>query len=529
MDAAGDRARPPVTASGPSRLAIAGAAVVIVIGLVLRFWTRSHLWLDEALTVNIARLPLRDIPAALRRDGAPPLYYFLLHGWMRVFGASDIAVRALSGVFAVATLPLMWIAGRRLVPAAQGSDANVTGLVAVLLLASSPFAVRYATETRMYSLVVFLTLLGFLALTSALASVRPGWRQLLPLTVLSGLLLLSHYWSLYLLAAVGVVLAAKVIWGRAEERTACVRALLAIAAGFAFLLPWLPSLLFQLRHTGTPWAVPASFSAMVNAIGEFAGGRSSSGRALALTFFALAGFGLFGAALDRRRVEIDLRTRPGGRGLALTVAGTLAIAITIGLTTNAAFAARYAAVVFPLFLLLVTLGTTVLVDRKLLAGVVAAAVVFGLGTSTGNVNTDRTQAAQLAATIRTQLKPGDVIGYCPDQLGPAMTRVLPSSALGGVEQITFPRRTGPAFVNWVDYGKSNAAADPVAYAEFLDHAAGPSHTVWMVWDGGYRTLDNTCEQINARLTELRPNANQLREADTQHFFEHANLTRYLPS
>ena len=87
---------------------------VVVAGVVLRFVQRSPLWLDEALSVNIARLPLGDLLEALRHDGHPPLYYLLLHGWMEVVGEGDVAVRALSGVFAVATLPLAWIAGRRL-------------------------------------------------------------------------------------------------------------------------------------------------------------------------------------------------------------------------------------------------------------------------------------------------------------------------------------------------------------------------------------------------------------------------------
>ena len=69
--------------TGRTRL-VAGAAVVLVVaaGLLLRFWTRSGLWLDEALTVDIARLPLHEIPNALKHDGAPPLYYYLLHFWI---------------------------------------------------------------------------------------------------------------------------------------------------------------------------------------------------------------------------------------------------------------------------------------------------------------------------------------------------------------------------------------------------------------------------------------------------------------
>src|SRR5207302_3096160 len=77
-----------------------GVVAVVTVGVALRFTTSSHLWLDEALTVNIARLPLARIPDALRHDGSPPLYYMLLHVWIAVFGAGDVAVRALSAVFA---------------------------------------------------------------------------------------------------------------------------------------------------------------------------------------------------------------------------------------------------------------------------------------------------------------------------------------------------------------------------------------------------------------------------------------------
>ena len=56
----------------PPVVAIAvGTVVVMVAAVVLRFWTRSDLWLDEALTVNIARLPApRASPPSC--DGTAP-------------------------------------------------------------------------------------------------------------------------------------------------------------------------------------------------------------------------------------------------------------------------------------------------------------------------------------------------------------------------------------------------------------------------------------------------------------------------
>src|SRR3954466_3923268 len=106
--------QPPPTSARPNGYLVAAAVVAVAIGIALRFLTSSHLWLDEALTVNIAKLPLAKIPDALRHDGSPPLYYALLHFWMDVFGSGDLAVRALSGLFGVASFPLAWIAGRKL-------------------------------------------------------------------------------------------------------------------------------------------------------------------------------------------------------------------------------------------------------------------------------------------------------------------------------------------------------------------------------------------------------------------------------
>ena len=78
----------------PPEWALVATVALVSVGVVLRFWTHSDMWLDEALTVNISRLPLSQLHAALMKDGAPPLYYLMLHVWMEVFGRGDFAVRA---------------------------------------------------------------------------------------------------------------------------------------------------------------------------------------------------------------------------------------------------------------------------------------------------------------------------------------------------------------------------------------------------------------------------------------------------
>ena len=135
--------------------------------------------------------------------------------------------------------------------------------------------------------------------------------------------------------------------------------------------------------------------------------QSCAGRGLGLTFFALTFLALFGLALDGHRIELDLRTRRPSRALAIATAGTLALAIAVGLVTRSAFQGRYAAIVLPSFLLLAVLGMATLADRRVRTGVLAVAVALGLAASASNVTTNRTQAGQVAAAINAAAKPGD--------------------------------------------------------------------------------------------------------------------------
>ncbi|HEX2737911.1 MAG TPA: glycosyltransferase family 39 protein, partial [Acidimicrobiia bacterium] len=285
-----------------SRLIVAGIVIVIAAGVVLRFVARSDLWLDEALSVNIARLPLDQLREALRHDGAPPLYYLLLHGWIQVFGSGDVAVRALSGVFSVATLPIAWWCGRRL-------GGRRLGWVAVLVFASSPYAIRYATESRMYSLQMFLVLAGYLAFVRALE--RPALGRLALVAVITSALMYTQYWSMYLLAVVGIGLVFRAVRAPTlDERRAARSVIVAlIAAGITFL-PWLTTFGYQLGHTGTPWGdsiLPTSGFAD-SIIGFGGGGDHSEAFVLLLPILLLPLLALFGRAVDNHRIGLDLRT-----------------------------------------------------------------------------------------------------------------------------------------------------------------------------------------------------------------------------
>jgi hypothetical protein len=471
------------------RLLVVGAVVAVTVGIVLRFWTRSDMWLDEALTFDIARLPVDQIPGALKRDGAPPLYYVMLHYWILVFGSSDMAVRALAGVLSCATLPFVWIAGRRI-------GGRTVAVGALILVATSPFAVQYATENRMYSLVTLLTAAGLVALQRALA--RPAAGNLVGVAVTVSLLLYSQYWAVYLIGVTALWLAWQARRGPETRRRGARFSFLALAVGCVTFIPWLPTFVFQSRHTGTPWAIPADFAALVNAVTSFAGGATNQGRALALLYFALAGLGLFGVAGGIRHIVLDLRTRPDGRGLAIVTVGTLAVAVVCGYISRSAFQARYASVIFVFLTLLVAMGFATFTDPRIRAGVMAAAVVFGIAGSLPNIWTSRTQAGQVSAALAAHGHVGDIVAFCPDQLGPSVFHLLPA---GRYRQITFPRETGPQYVNWVNYAQATAAGNPAQFVSRLESLSRSTHDIWYVWAPGYQTYHTKCDQIEIDLQD----------------------------
>jgi mannosyltransferase len=518
--------------TGRTRVVVGlGVGVVLAAGLLLRFWTRSGLWLDEALTVDIARLPLHEIPNALKHDGAPPLYYYLLHFWIVLFGQSNDAVRSLSGVIAVITLPVGWFCGRRL----GGRPLAWTTLV---LLASAPFAVYYATESRMYALVILLTGCGFLALGRAVDKPRPG--NLIAVAVVAAALLYTQYWAIYLVAMVGIWLVVSVIRSRrhGQPGDAPWAALIAVAIGCLLFVPWLPTFIYQSKHTGTPWAAPPNFSAVINALTGFTDNQGSTlqtgtnqGRLLAVIYFAMLALAVFGLGRSGRIIELDLHTRPRSRALGFVVIGTLFAAIAGGILTASAFSSRYAAVVFLPFLLLVALGTVTLLNPKVRVVIVGLAVLAGLVSSAQNVTTQRTQANNVAAAINAQAKPGDVVAFCPDQLGPSVYRQIQNPSQ--YDMLTFPRRTGPAIVDWVDYADAVHAANPSAFADDLVKKAGSTHHVWLVWEPMYQTYGIKCETIASDLlAAASKNGGGGRNVVTSRprlYYEPMNLTEFATS
>jgi mannosyltransferase len=448
--------RPGVRTLPPPELALLAAALLACAAGVVAGVVGGALWLDEAISVEIARRPVPDLLDALRRDGSPPLYYLLLHGWTAVLGTGTVAVRLLTVSLVPVALWLAWRLGRRL-----GGPSGGHG--AVVVLAALPWTMRYGSETRMYLLVVVLVLAGALALLAVRTA--PSRGAVLGLGACAGALLLTHYWSLFLLAAVG-------LWhlpGLVRRRAHAVRVVAGLALGGLLFLPWLPSFLFQAGRTGAPWAVPPGLDTLLRTPTFWGGGPQDGRVVLAVLLMVLAAVAV---------VEVRAARAP-----AALAAATLLLAWVGSRVSEGAYTGRYTAVAVPLVAVVAGLAATVLPRRW---GVAALAAVVAVGAITGIPATavPRTSADQIADTFRAAAAPGDLLVYCPDQLGPPVTREIGP----GFEQVVYPTTlAGPELVDWVDYAERNAAASPADVADRLDLLAG-DRQLFVLRATGYRTF-----------------------------------------
>ena len=243
-------------------------------------------------------------------------------------------MRSLSGVIAVLTLPVGWLCGKRF-------GGRAVAWTMLVLLASAPFAVYYATESRMYALVILLTGCGFLALQRAVdrAPARQPHRRRRRdggAALHAVLVALSRRHGRHLAGRRPSCAAAGAGTPRTRRGPRSSRS----AVGCLLFVPWVPTFLYQAKHTGTPWAAPPNFSAVINALTGFTDNQGSTlqtatnqGRLLAVIYFAMLALAVFGVGLSGRIIELDLRTRPRARGVGFVVLGTLFAAIAGGILT----------------------------------------------------------------------------------------------------------------------------------------------------------------------------------------------------
>ena len=254
---------------------------IILIGALLRVYDLGvqSLWTDEAFSVWISNMSLSQIvQTAGAIDQHPPLYYFILHYWITLFGTSEVAVRLPSVLFGVLAIPVIYVLGRRLFK-------EEVGLLAALILALSVFNIQYSQEARMYSLMVLLALLSmyffirFVQRNTVAVSV--GY------VVCTTLLLYTHVYGASVVIAQNVYLLTLLLLSR--EHAFRLRQWITLQALLvAFFAPWISVLISQI--SGVEAGVltgPPTIGQLLLALHLYSGTTMLVGLFLALSVLSL--------------------------------------------------------------------------------------------------------------------------------------------------------------------------------------------------------------------------------------------------
>jgi hypothetical protein len=317
-------------------IACATAGVLAFLLVQLNAWPPHE---DETLALFVAGQPLGEmLGTVLEERGGAPLHFLLVHAVASV-SPSLTALRVLSLVFAVASIPVVALLLARL----AGRRAS---LVATIVVAASWVTLFHGIYGRMYSLFLFVSALSFLAFLRAVSDNRKLSWALWSLAMLATIA--THQYGVFVLA-IQVVYLGIARW-RGQARL--VPALVALGAVLLGAIPvWRSTLVLANRFDvglggegGQLGGLLPVLEYLRSAFGDFVAGWTIVFAIVA----ALAAFGLFTLARERGMSAVLV-------GLVVLVpAAGLAVASAQG-TANAP-ETRHLIFVLPFFALVIAVG-----------------------------------------------------------------------------------------------------------------------------------------------------------------------------
>ena len=411
---------------------VVGLAALVALSAYLRTQAfNAAFWIDEGLSYGISSHHFFDIPSVLKQDGSPPLYYMTLHVWMRLFGSTEATTHTLSLIFALLTIPVGYWAGRSLF-------SERAGWFTAVLFSLNSYLTTYAQEARMYSMLALFTLVACACFLHAFVFRRRGYLPVLSVTM--AVMLYTHNWAAFFIAA-SLTALVYLLWTSHERRALARDAALTYGGTLIFYAAWIPTLLFQIKHTGAPWSEAPTFGLLTKAPS-----MTLDGDRIAYTLLLGGGAGLVAAIESRRGV---VRTAVIA-GLILFV-GTLVWA-WLGSQVSPAWAYRYFAVFVPPMLLIA--GTGLAFARRL--GVVALVVVcmFWLGF---NAIEHKSIDRHVIRVASPALKSGDVVLVTHPEQVPVVNYYMRPGMRYATE---FGFQKDPGVADWIDALDRLKAATP---------------------------------------------------------------------
>lgn len=226
---------------------------IFTVAVFLRVFHLDYLslWGDELFSRYYYDLfgPAYLVTGGLTVEPTPPLYYFVLEAWMKLFGHTAVALRSLSVVASLVALPLVYAVAREV-------SSRAVALVAIALFAVSPMAIYFSQEARVYMMTAIPASLMLLGIARYLRRAHKADLAMYGIAAVIGLY--CHATMVFLVAACNFVVLAYLLLTPSQGRWVMVRNWVVVNVIVGLL--WLPLFFAMLsigKHgTGLSWIPP---------------------------------------------------------------------------------------------------------------------------------------------------------------------------------------------------------------------------------------------------------------------------------
>lgn len=382
-----------------------GLALIVAVAasLDLHNLASQPFWFDEALSDAVARSHgLSFVKLAFGREASMLCYHLALHAWLMLVSPSDLNIRLLSTIFAVAAVPALYLLATKLF------DPPVA-VAAAILLAVNPLFISYAQEARSYTLAVFLTLLSWLFIIECCEA--PRLLNLAKYIGATTLAIYSHNLAMLILPAQG---AAVLCLQRDKHKRVLIAG--AIFTVFILVLP----LFFIAAHfysTDTDWIAsgigPPGLASLREVAVSFAGAVAPPRlrQRLIEALFAIGVFLYLGQFVTAAR----WRSAEAGKYMCVTVAFGIPIALLMGISqVFPIFIVRYVLICLPFLLLIIAAGWARYSDRRVAAVALTLLVLLSLWSDRSYYSYPSKPAWREAINYITQnARYGDKLAFAP--------------------------------------------------------------------------------------------------------------------
>lgn len=201
---------------------------------------------DEATTIFIADHDNVISVVKSERDTYPPLYYILIHLFLRISPENQVfMVRFFSLFFGILSIPLFFIFFRKVAP-------SYSPLPAVALFSASELLIYFSREGRCYTLILFLSIISCLALVRVIE--RDDFKSWFVYLLVSTCLFYTHFFTAFFLLSQALFLAVICLM---ERKIVFIKHfILATLLMVIFVLPLLPDVIKHATAQGGLFSGP---------------------------------------------------------------------------------------------------------------------------------------------------------------------------------------------------------------------------------------------------------------------------------